>query len=560
MKTKFLSYALVGLSLCSATLNLSARQDVRPDRPKLVVGMVVDQMCWDYLYRYNARFLPNGGFTRLLNQGYNCHNTRINYLPAVTAIGHASAYTGSVPSIHGIAGNNFFAGGQAMYCTQDNSVQTIGAENGKSGQMSPRNLLTTTITDELRIATNFTSRVIGVALKDRGAILPAGHSANAAYWFDDQSGNFISSSYYMTELPRWVQSFNKKRLAEKYLESGWKPMYALRTYTNSTADANEYESPWGDTPATLPLDTRMLMKKEGLGVIRTTPMGNELTLDMAKAAIEGEQLGMRRDSTDFLAVSLSSTDYIGHRYATFSVEIEDTYLKLDKSLGEFFDYLDKRYGKDEYLFFITADHAAAHNLTLMRDRKLPGKKWRSDIATKRIDSIANSLSTKTISENATILKGIANFEVYFDEEKISEYGINKETLYQAVIKDLEQQEGIAYAVRAEDVNTLSLPQEIQYRVVNGYNRERSGAIFIVLHPGWDIGRSDKPVKGTSHSVWAPYDTHIPLIFMGKNVPAGHLYREVHMTDIAPTLAFLLKTQLPSGCIGKPITELFSSQP
>lgn len=557
MKTKLLSYALVGLSLCTTTFSLSARQDARPDRPKLVVGMVVDQMCWDYLYRYNARFLPNGGFTRLLNQGYNCHNTRINYLPAVTAIGHASVYTGSVPNIHGIAGNNFFAGGKPMYCTQDNRVQTIGAENGKSGQMSPRNLLATTITDELRIATNFTSRVVGVAIKDRGAILPAGHSANAAYWFDDKSGNFISSTYYMTELPRWAESFNKKRLAEKYLEDGWKPMYALRTYTNSTADANEYENPWGDIPATLPLNTKELMRREGFGVIRTTPMGNDLTLDMAKAAIEGEQLGMRRDSTDFLAVSLSSTDYIGHKYATFSVEIEDTYLRLDKSLGEFFDYLDKKYGKDEYLFFITADHAAAHNLTLMRDRKLPGKKWRSDIAAKRIDSIASRLATKPIAESATVLKAIANFEVYFDEERISEYGIDQEKLYKAVIKDLEQQEGVAYAVRAEQANILSLPHEIQSRVVNGYHRDRSGAIFIVLHPGWDIGRSDKPVRGTSHSVWAPYDTHIPLIFMGKNVPAGHLYREVHMTDIAPTLAFLLKTQLPSGCIGKPITELFT---
>lgn len=550
-----LTYSIVGLTLFTP-LNLRAQNrkinDAIPDRPKLVVGMVVDQMCWDYLYRYNARFLPNGGFRRLLDKGFNCHNTRINYLPAVTAIGHSTVYTGSVPSIHGIAGNNFYINGEQTYCTQDNSVQSVGTENGKSGQMSPRNMLVTSITDELRVATNFSSRVVGVAIKDRGAILPAGHSATAAYWFDDKSGNFITSSYYMDKLPRWVETFNRKRLAEQYLKDSWRPMYPLRSYTNSTSDANEYEKPWGEIPATLPLDTRELMKREGYGVIRTTPMGNDLTLDMAKAAIDGEKLGMRRDSTDFLAISLSSTDYIGHRYATFSIEIEDTYLRLDKSLGEFFEHLDKLYGKDGYLFFLTADHAAAHNLTFKKDHKLLGKKWRTDLSAQKIDSISRSLT----GEEGTLLKSISNFEIYFDEKKIDALGVDRNKLYSAVCRMLEQENGVAYAVRADQTNVASLPEEIRFRIINGYNRNRSGAIFVVLHPGWTSGRNEKPSQGTDHSAWAPYDTHIPLIFMGKNIPAGHLYREVYMTDIAPTLAFLLKTQLPSGCIGKPITEIF----
>lgn len=554
---RLITTALIGVALLSS-LSLGATErkmnDAKPDRPKIVVGMVVDQMCWDYLYRYNSRF-GEGGFKRLLNEGFNCHNARIDYLPAVTAIGHASVYTGSVPNIHGIAGNYFYHRGKSMYCTEDKTVQTVGAENGKSGQMSPRNMRATTITDELRIASNFTSRVIGVAIKDRGAILPAGHSANAAYWFDDKSGNFITSTYYMNELPEWASAFNRKRLAEKYLREGWKPMYALRTYTNSTPDATEYENPWDDVPATLPLDTRKLMQKAGFGVIRTTPMGNDLTLDMAKAAIEGEKLGTRADSTDFLAISLSSTDYIGHRYATFSVEIEDTYLQLDRSLANFFTYLDNKYGKDGYTFFLTADHAAAHNLTLLRDKKLPGRKWRTDIAEKLVDSVARSVTGR----NDSLLIDISNFEVYFDEEKIDRLGIDRDKLYSKVSAMLEKQEGVAYAVRADQANLHSLPTEIQHRIVNGYNKDRSGAIFVVLHPGWDSGHNDKPSRGTSHSVWAPYDTHIPLIFMGKNVPSGHLYREVRMTDIAPTLAYLLKTQLPSGCIGKPITELLQPQ-
>lgn len=554
MRLKTTRTMALGLSLLSL-VHLGwakERQDDKPDRPRLVVGMVVDQMCWDYLYRYNARFSERGGFRRLLREGFNCHNARINYLPAVTAIGHATVYTGSVPNIHGIAGNYFYDRGQAMYCTEDPSVHSIGTAPDKSGAMSPRNMLVTTIGDELRIATNFTSKVLGIALKDRGAILPAGHSATAAYWFDDKSGGFISSSYYMDRLPRWVESFNNKKLPEKYLRDGWKSMYPLRTYKNSTEDMTDYEVTWGDEKPTLPQDTKNLMKKHGVQVIRATPMGNDLTLDMARAAIEGEKLGMHRDSTDFLAISLSSTDYIGHRYATFSVEIEDTYLRLDKALGDFFNYLDSKYGKDGYLFFITSDHAAAHNLQFKHDRKLPGRKWRSDLAKERIDAITQQVS----GTSEKLLINISNFSVYFDEKKIDALGLDRDKLYNAVIRDLEAQDGVAYAIRADQVKSRTLPDEISMRVLNGYNRHRSGAIFIVLHPGWDIGRGDNPVKGTNHSVWSPYDTHIPLIFMGKNIPSAHLYREVFMTDIAPTLAYLLKTQLPSGCIGKPITELF----
>ena len=529
--------------------NQSSQKAQYFSRPRLVVGMVVDQMSWEYLYRFNSRF-GQSGFRRLLDEGFNCDNARINYLPSVTAIGHSTVYTGSVPSLHGIAGNNFYDNGKPMYCTEDKSVQTVGAENGKDGQMSPRNLRATTITDELRIATNFTSRVVGVALKDRGAILPAGHAANAAYWFDDKSGNFISSTYYMDKLPQWVNDFNSKRLPEQYLAGGWQPLYPLNTYTESVSDQNKYEQPWGDVPATLPLDTKALSQKHGVGVIRSTPMGNELTLDMAKAAIEGESLGMRKDSTDFLAISLSSTDYVGHRYGTFSVELEDTYLRLDRQLASFFSYLDSKYGKDGYVFFITADHAAGHNIQFLADKHLPGDKWRVDETKKLVDSVSRSIS----GQNVTLLKDVMNYQIFFNEQRIDSLGIDRDKLYNAVVSAVSKQEGVAYAVRGDKVNPTTLPTEIAMRITNGYNRTRSGAIFVVTLPGY-MSAGSKPVLGTNHAVWSPYDTHIPLIFMGHNVPKGHLYREVYMTDIAATLAFLLKTQLPSACIGKPITEM-----
>ena len=298
----------------------------------------------------------------------------VNYLPAYTAIGHSSVHTGSVPSIHGIAGNDFFKDGNPIYCTQDTTVSSVGVPNGVSGQMSPRNLLTTTISDELRIATNFRSKTIGVAIKDRASILPAGHTANGAYWLDDKTGNFITSTYYMKDLPEWVKKFNARGRVAELLKDGWSTLYPINTYRESTADAVPYEQPWdkdGKFPATLPLNTAELAKVKGPGVIRTTPMGNTLTFEMAKAAIEGESLGSRADETDFLAMSHSATDYVGHRYGTFAVETEDTYLRLDKDLADFFRYLDGRFGRDGYLFILTADHAAAHNLTVVMASSYP---------------------------------------------------------------------------------------------------------------------------------------------------------------------------------------------
>src|SRR6201996_7538512 len=283
-------------------------------RPKLVVGIVVDQMRWDYLYRFYERYQDNG-FKRLLNEGFSCENTQVDYIPTFTAPGHTCIYTGSVPALHGIAGNDFIvqATGKSMYCTDDSTVTSVGATS-IAGKMSPRNLLTTTVTDELRLATNFKSKVIGIALKDRGGILPAGHTANAAYWFDDKSGNWITSTYYMQELPQWVKDFNDQKLPETYLKTDWTPAYPIDSYVQSTPDISpRYEGKFKgtDTPS-LPVKTSGLYKNN-LGLIRSTPFGNTLTLDMAIAAINGEKLG-QGDQTDFLAVSFSSTDYVGHQF------------------------------------------------------------------------------------------------------------------------------------------------------------------------------------------------------------------------------------------------------
>jgi predicted AlkP superfamily pyrophosphatase or phosphodiesterase len=516
-------------------------------RPKLVVGIVVDQMRWDYLYRYYDRYTDNG-FKRLLNEGFSCENTQIDYIPTSTGPGHTCIYTGSVPAIHGIAGNDFIvqSTGLPMYCAGDNTVKTVGSTS-TAGQMSPRNLLANTVTDELRLATNFRSKVIGIALKDRGGILPAGHTANAAYWFDDKTGNWITSSYYMNDLPQWVKDFNDRKLAESYLKLDWTPTYPTDTYIQSTPDtSSRYEGKFkGADAPTLPVKTSVLYKSN-LGLIRSTPYGNTLTLDLAIAAINNEHLGQNA-VTDFLAVSFSSTDYIGHQFGPNSVEIEDTYLKLDKNFAAFFTFLDAKVGKGNYTVFLTADHGAAHNPTFLTEHNILAGVWDDGAALKGLNKF---LSGKYKLEN--MVASLDNYQVNLNNSAIASAKLDEEAVINDCIDFFDDLPGVAYAIDMKKAQTASIPEELRMRIVNGYNRERSGAVQIILKPGWYAGRG---TTGTTHGTWNPYDSHIPLVFMGWGVRHGHLNRETHMTDIAATVAALLHIQAPNGCIGKPIPEV-----
>ncbi|MBV8389548.1 MAG: alkaline phosphatase family protein [Mucilaginibacter sp.] len=528
------------------TANVPATATNTLARPKLVVGIMVDQMRWDFLYRYYDRYQDNG-FKRLLNEGFSCENTLIDYIPTVTAAGHTCVYTGSVPALHGIAGNDFIvqATGQSLYCTRDTTVKSVGCPPALEGQNSPRNLLTTTVTDELRLATNFRSKVIGIALKDRGGILPAGHTANAAYWFEDKSGNWITSTYYMNELPQWLKDFNDQKLPETYLKQDWIPAYPMDSYIQSTADINRYEGKFKgtDTPS-LPVKTSALYKNN-LGLIRSTPFGNTLTLDMAIAAINGEKLG-QGDITDFLAVSFSTPDYVGHQFGPNSVEIEDTYLKLDRDFASLFTFLDAKLGKGNYTVFLTADHGVAHNPNFLIDHNIPAGMWSGN--TIRAD-LNKFLLDKYKVENLVI--SFTNYQVNLNYASLKYARLDEEAIKKDCIDFLMKQEGVAYAIDMSKAATANIPDELRTRIINGYNVEHSGVIQIILKPGW----FDAYAKtGTTHGTWNPYDAHIPLVFMGWGIPHGHLNRETHMTDIAATIAALLHIQAPNGCIGKPIAE------
>ncbi len=540
MKGKGLLFCLFFVSM----LTVSAQtQKSTLNRPKLVVGLMVDQMRWDFLYRYYDRYSENG-FKRLIREGFACENTFIPYAQTVTAAGHASVYTGSVPAINGIMGNEWYdrAQGRTVYCVEDKTVKTIGG-SATAQPMSPRNLWTTTITDELRLATNFKSKVIGIAIKDRGGILPAGHTANAAYWYDASTGNWVTSTYYMNELPGWVKSFNDRKVVDSFYRLDWNTLYPVNTYVQSDADDRPYEGKTSFDPK--PAFPHLLAAQAGknYSAISGTPHGSTLTLEFAKSALLAEELG--KDAvTDFLALSLSSPDYTGHQYGPNSIEVEDTYLRMDKDLAQFFAFLDAKVGKGQYLFFITADHGAAHVAGFMQEHKIPagtipyGKSAAENAAIKKFG-------------RQDIVEGADNYQLYLNHKIIDSAKIDGEQVRKYLIDELNQDPNVLIAFDNRNISAANLPKEVKEMFINGYNTKRGGDIQLILKPQYFYGGK----TGTTHGSWYPYDAHIPLVWMGWGIKPGKLYRETYMTDIAATLAAMLKIQMPNGSVGKVIEEM-----
>lgn len=545
MKKTFLLLVLVVL----AQLTIAQTKTSSPavSKPKLVVGIVIDQMRWDYLYRFQPLFKANGGFKRMMGEGFSCDNTMIPYAPTVTACGHTCVYTGSVPAIHGIAGNAWWDNqlNRVVYCSEDKSVKTVGS-NTDAGQMSPKNMLTTSICDELRIASNFKSKVIGVALKDRGSILPAGHSANAAYWYDSKTGNFITSSFYMNALPTWVNQFNNRKLVDSLYALGWKTGLSKETFADyATDDAKEYEGkPFGKDAIAFPYDLSAFIGKD-YSKIATTPQGNSLTAEMAKTAVIAEQLG-KGTATDFLAVSFSSTDYIGHSFGPNSWEQVDDYVKLDDELGKLLSFLDAQVGKNQYTVFLTADHAVAHVPGFMKEHKLPAGNFDDNTTRKEMNDLI-----KEKYGVSGVVESLFNYQVSLNHNKLDSAKADINAIKQQLIQLLLKKDAVANAFETAKIMATSIPQVQREMFANGYYPNRGGDIQFVLKSGYMEGGT----TGTTHGLWAPYDAHIPLLFYGWGIKKGNSHKEVYMTDIAPTVAALLKIQMPSGNIGHVITEV-----
>jgi len=517
-------------------------------KPKLVVGIVVDQMRWDYVNKFKPFFKTQNGFLRFINQGASCNNNLISYLPTVTACGHAAVYTGSTPAIHGITGNSWYDNvlQRMVYCVEDNSLQSVGIENSSAGKMSPLNVWTTTIGDELKLATNFKSKVYGVSLKDRGAIIPAGHSADGAFWYDSKSGNFISSTYYGKTLPFWLTNYNNAKKVDSFYKLGWRLSLPAAVYeANCDADQNEYESsPFGKEAKGFPYDLDQFIGKD-YGKVSNSPFGNNLVLDVATQALINEKMGLD-DITDLLAVSFSSPDYIGHAFGPNSWETLDGYIKLDEILAQFFNTLDQKVGKDNYTVFLTADHAVAPIPGYAQKNKIPN-------GTISDDGIKNELGKMLTSKglSSKLISAITEFNIYFNHKLMDSLQVNQDKVIALITNYLEQKSNILQVVELRKAAIAPLPQSIRERIVNGFNPQRSGDLIFITKSGVVGGGN----TGTGHGVFYNYDAHIPLLFYGKGIKKGQINSVNYMTDIAPTITTLLGIQMPSGSIGKPILEV-----
>ncbi|WP_298391587.1 alkaline phosphatase PafA [Flavobacterium sp.] len=518
------------------------------ERPKLVVGIVVDQMKMEYLYRFESDFGDNG-FKRLMNRGYTFHNAHYNYMPTYTAPGHASVYTGTTPSMHGIVSNEWYHRTlkKEVYCTDDASVSTLVPGTENEGKMSPKNLQSTTITDELKLSTNFKGKVIGISIKDRGAILPAGHFADWAFWYT-KTGEFISSSYYGTKLPSWADDFNKEKNYIAYANKGWSLLKPKATYNESLSDDNPYEGKLYKKTPFFPYNMKELLDNNDAGVLRVSPFGNNLVADFAKRAIEKEALG-KDEITDFLAISFSSTDYIGHTFGPRSVEIQDTYLRLDETIAEFLNYLDTTVGKNNYLIFLTADHAGAENVAHLRDNKYNV----TNVNYKNVESDLKEFSKTTFGEDL-ILK-YDSFNVFFDKDLIKSKGIDFTKVKQSFKEFLYTKEYVKRVYTEEEILASSPNDELLGFISKGYDPTQNGELYFVYKPGY----MEYGITGTTHGSPYSYDTHVPVIFYGWHIKKGASHDKKVITQIAPTVSQLLKITMPNSTKSEVLTELFNKR-
>lgn len=513
-------------------------------QPKMVIGITVDQMRAEYLNRFGDAF--TGGFQRLLQEGYVFRNCHYSHTPTYTAPGHATIYTGAQPRDHGIIGNDWYdpITQQSVYCVEDSSVVTVGGTPSEAGQRSPRNLLTTTWTDQLHLATMGRSYIGAVSIKDRGAILPGGHRADDVYWFNSKTGQFITSTYYDDEAPNWVDQFNNEHIdLENYAES-WDILKEPSVYVSCTPDNNPYEATFGRSSSTLPLDIPQLIRERGPGMIANSPDGNRLVTDFALSMLNNIPFEAINDNaTDVLAISYSSPDYIGHAFGPRSVEVMDTYLRLDLELERLFTALDEKLGQGNYIVFLTADHGVAENPNFLRNELGMSARNHSsaDFLVEVLPQIEAELGFNPIEE-------FDNDAIHFDEVSISTNGYSRANIQSIVAAVIQRYDGVKSVWTPEQIMSFDAPQaEMRQQLIE----ERAADLYIEWHDGHYIYGA----TGASHGSGYTYDTHVPMIIMGHNIPSGTSFRKTVVIDLAPTLSFLLQISLPHAAFGHPLEEI-----
>jgi predicted AlkP superfamily pyrophosphatase or phosphodiesterase len=530
-------------------------QDATDKRPKLVVGIIVDQMRQEYLYRYENKF-SEGGFKRLMREGFTMKNAHYNYAPTVTGPGHASIYAGTTPAIHGIIGNDYFdkESKQMIYCVADPSHKMVGTVENAAG-VSPWRLLSTTVTDELELATNKKAKVVAASIKDRGSVLPAGHMADAAYFPEAKGGKFITSSFYRNELPEWVVKFNARNLPAKYMSQTWNTILPIDQYTESSSDDSPYERKIsGKDKMIFPYNLPELAAKNGMAIFTSTPFANDYLTEFAMAALTGEQMG-KDDVPDFLAISFSTPDILGHAVGPRSVELEDTYIRLDRNFEDLLKFLDKEIGMGNYTLFLSADHAVAEVPQFLKDNKIPAGYFNEEYATAKLNEyLATFYPGKKLVEKISNEQVFLNHSAFEGDPRTS--GLDMFIVAELAGKFLMTLDGVTNYYTEAIIKQSDFDEGgIKGKIVRGHHPKRSGDIAFVLDPAWFEGNN---VQGTTHGSPYNYDTHVPMIFYGSGVKQGSSVAYHSITDIAPTISVILKIMFPSGCTGQPMGELLKN--
>lgn len=508
----------------------------RAARPKLVVAIIIDQFRYDYLTRFRGEY--HGGLDRLMTRGADFTNAFYTQVPTVTAVGHSIFMSGAMPSMSGIVGNAWYDRDEGKIVTSvcDWSVKTVGGHQEDQGPKctdadpaSPKRLLVSTVGDELRDV-NENSKVIGISIKARGAILPSGHRANGAYWFDDATGHFVSSTYYMTELPSWAQTYNSRNEPAGYVKRPW-PGFPKWHFEAAPGSTHPY------------------------GKLAASPWGNELIEHFAEQAIDGEQLG-QRGVTDLLTVSFSSNDYIGHAVGPDAPEVKDMAIRTDALLGKLFQLLDQKIGLNNVIVVLSADHGVAPLPSVAERRKMPGGYISSGV-----EGVVNSALNMRFGNAEWLIPGAGETSLYFNRNTLAAAKTaDGKHLDEREIVDVAKQALLeAPALHVERVYTRDqLENGVEGDLVarsetNGYFGKRSGDLAIVFEPFYVPGRT-----GTSHfSPWA-YDTHVPVLFMGPDIRPGRYDNTIAPIDVAPTLATMLDLQTPAGSEGRVLTEMLEA--
>lgn len=521
--------------------------------PKLVVGIVVDQMRVDYIYRFWSNF-GNGGFKRMIGEGAFLRNVHYDYVPTHTGPGHASIYTGTTPMHHGIVANDMWirSTGTGLYCVQDDAMSGVGGE-GFKGQRSPNNLLAGTIADELERITDGRSKTIGLAMKDRGSILPIGRTGDAAYWFfEGTDGRMATSTWYMAELPQWVKDFNARGLPQQYLVKSWDLLLPKDRYHQAVPDENPYEEPLAGTPrATLPMDVKAMYEAAGQSTVplRFIPAGNTFTTDFALAAIDGEQLG-QDGVTDLLAISYGATDELGHEVGPRALELEDMYLRLDLELARLFEALDAKVGKGAYTVMLTADHAVVDVPAYLRDQQASA----GYVDTKDLVGHVNSALRERFGAGEWVVKRIKE-QLWLNDQLIQASDLDRAVVQRAAADALLAHPLISDAVTAADLSRNTYAEGHRRAIQRGFMPMRSGDVCYVMRPSHLSGYDGMNVRGTDHGSSWRYDTHVPVLLMGAGIVHTGSVRPVSITDLAPTLAMIMGCALPDACTGEPIPEV-----